>query len=317
MHTAAVTIRDHHDAELLAAVARGNGRAFEQLYVSYHQRLVRFLLRVAPRQDIAEEIINDTFWIVWRRAKDFRGASRVSTWIMGIAQRRALQALRRARTQGSATPADACATEDRATEAGLAEPHAETEQSDWIRRGLQQLSAEQRASIELAYYLGHSCAEIASIMGCGVPAVKGRIFQARRKLRVALPALAGRTGEARRSRQLTAALALTSIGLILATWLDHRSPASFAAYRTVTEETPVAEAAVIHAVFDPGLKGSELEGILERAAVRVVGGPTPAGVYSLAPRSGIAPDDVRASLALLHRDPRVRFATATIEIGDE
>jgi DNA-directed RNA polymerase specialized sigma24 family protein len=44
------------------------------------------------REDI-EEVINDTFWVVWTKAGEFRGASQLSTWIIGIAYRRRMNAL--------------------------------------------------------------------------------------------------------------------------------------------------------------------------------------------------------------------------------
>jgi len=53
------------------------------------------------------------------------------------------------------------------------------------------LPFEQRATMELAYFLGHSCEEIAAIMGCPVNTVKARMFQARIKLRNLLPTLGG------------------------------------------------------------------------------------------------------------------------------
>ena len=65
------------------------------------------------------------------------------------------------------------------------------EQRDWLVQGLRQLPQDQRTSLELAYYLGYSCEEIAQIMDCGVPAVKCRMLRAREKLRVSLPRLAG------------------------------------------------------------------------------------------------------------------------------
>ncbi len=49
--------------------------------------------------------------------------------------------------------------------------------------------------LELAYHLGHSCAEIATIMNCPVNTVKTRMFHARKKLSVLLPALAGGAAE--------------------------------------------------------------------------------------------------------------------------
>src|ERR1700683_3602392 len=85
------------DGALLAAIAAGDRRAMEELYLGYHRRLARFLSRFTPRYENVEEIINDTFMVVWQRAKDFRHASQVSTWIIGIAYRTALKSLRQDR----------------------------------------------------------------------------------------------------------------------------------------------------------------------------------------------------------------------------
>lgn len=186
MRPASSLLGDRREHELLAAVGRGDRGAFEELYLAYHRRLARFLLRIAPRFEMAEEVINDTFWVVWQKAEEFRGASRVSTWIMGIAYRQTLKTLRRTRT-GLPSGADQRGATRFATE----ELAQNTEDRDWISQGLQQLAPEQRMAIELAYYVGHSCEEIAEIMDCTVPAVKARMFHARQKLRAALPMLAG------------------------------------------------------------------------------------------------------------------------------
>jgi len=86
--------REDSDRRLLQKVAAGDREAFRELYVVYHRRLARFLVRLTRRYEVAEEIINDTLWVVWRKAGEFRGDSRISTWIMGIAYRRALKTLR-------------------------------------------------------------------------------------------------------------------------------------------------------------------------------------------------------------------------------
>src|SRR5580658_54803 len=86
---------DRLDRELLRAVADGDARALEHLYLEYHRRLLQFLSRLSSHREALEEAINDTFWIVWQKAREFRGGSRVSTWIMGIAWRCAMKALRR------------------------------------------------------------------------------------------------------------------------------------------------------------------------------------------------------------------------------
>jgi RNA polymerase sigma-70 factor (ECF subfamily) len=177
---------ESHESALLRRIAQQDRRALEELYHSYHRRLTRFLLRLAPRYDFAEEIINDTFWVVWCKAEGFRGASRVSTWIMGIAYRRALRALRDERHQATFEHEqlhdDSCGSHDSGEAAAT---------QDWIATGLRELPDEQRLTLELAYFMGHSCEEIAVISGCPVGTVKARMFHAREKLRRALPSLGG------------------------------------------------------------------------------------------------------------------------------
>jgi len=165
-------------------VARGDREAFRELYIVYHRRLARFLMRLTRRYEVAEEIINDTMWVVWRKAGDFRGDSRVSTWIMGIAYRRALKALRSGRVAHQAVPMD---------EVLLVSPDeaADAEISELILRAMEQLPNDQRLTMEFAYGYGHSCEEIALIMNCPVNTVKTRLFHAREKLRRVLPGLAG------------------------------------------------------------------------------------------------------------------------------
>src|SRR5712675_3440852 len=99
--TAKISTREH-DNDLLVAVAAGNRQALEELYLSYHRRLARFLSRFTQRYENIEEIINDTFMVVWRSADDFRCASSVSTWIFGIAYRTALKSIRRQKNHSAA-----------------------------------------------------------------------------------------------------------------------------------------------------------------------------------------------------------------------
>src|ERR1700741_1343906 len=82
------------EVELISRIAKGDRKAFEELYGLYHRRLARFLTRLTRRYDIAEEVVNDTFWVVWRKARSFRGDSQPSTWILGIASRKARNAFR-------------------------------------------------------------------------------------------------------------------------------------------------------------------------------------------------------------------------------
>lgn len=177
-----------HDGALLAAVAAGNRRALEDLYVGYHRRLARFLSRFTPRYENIEEIINDTFMVVWQNAKDFRNASQVSTWIIGIAYRTALKSIRRQKNHSGTHSLD-----DYPEQA--IDPTSDTEVKDWLKHGLDRLSDEHRLTLELAYHMGHSLEEVAAITGCPVGTVKARMFHAREKLRQCLPNLGRGTCE--------------------------------------------------------------------------------------------------------------------------
>jgi RNA polymerase sigma-70 factor (ECF subfamily) len=172
------------DNELLVAISTGSRQALEELYLGYHRRLARFLSRFTPRYENVEEIINDTFMVVWQNAKDFRHASQVSTWIIGIAYRTALKSLRRQKNHTAARNLDDYPEQ-------TVDPTLETEVKDWLRRGLNQLPMEQRLTLELAYHMGHSLEEIAAITECPVGTVKARMFHAREKLRQYLPTLSG------------------------------------------------------------------------------------------------------------------------------
>lgn len=174
---------DVDDVVLIQRIVRRDKAALSALYHEYDRRLVRFLGRFTRREDLIEEVINDTFMVVWQKAEDFRGQARVSTWLMGIAYRVTLKTLR----QGGIAhePLDGNANER------ASEPFADHELTDWVTKGLARLSVEQRLVMELAYVMGNSLEEIAEITSSPVSTVKARMFHARVKLRNVMPVLAG------------------------------------------------------------------------------------------------------------------------------
>jgi len=181
---------DASERELLERIAKTRDQAaFRALYGNYYQRLSRLLSRMSVRREDVEEVINDTFWVVWTKAAEFRGASQLSTWIIGIAYRRALNALRRAKIRPVADhPFDEDSVSVESTD------DAETD-GQWLALGLTRLPVEQRMALELTYTLGHSCEEVAAILDCPVNTVKTRLFRARETLKQVLPELAGMAGE--------------------------------------------------------------------------------------------------------------------------
>jgi RNA polymerase sigma factor (sigma-70 family) len=170
------------EARLVARIAAGELPAFEALYRLYHPRLARFLHRMTRRPGMVEELLNDTMLVVWRRASSYNGRSKVSTWVFGIAYRKALKALRRLDE----------AVEDSGDEPAAAD-HEQPEHhigrlqlNALLLRALDGLSAEHRAVVDLTYFHGMAYREIAEVVDCPVDTVKTRMFHARRRLRLLL-----------------------------------------------------------------------------------------------------------------------------------
>jgi RNA polymerase sigma-70 factor (ECF subfamily) len=167
------------EARLIARVADGDLRAFEELYRSYHQRLTRFIVNMIHRPQIAEEVLNDTMLVVWRRAGAYDGASKVSTWIFAIAYRRALSAMRGRREPIEDQDAGRreCPEDGPERLVGRGIVHRR------LVEAMGELSADHRAVVDLTYFHEMDYREIAEIMGCPLDTVKTRMYHARRHLR--------------------------------------------------------------------------------------------------------------------------------------
>jgi len=120
------------------------------------------------------------------------------------------------------------------------------------------------------------------------------------------------------TRWLVAAVVVEAIGLGIfgAAWLSSSAsqPTPTAEYRTVTSPAGAPPAgAVVRAVFAGGLTLAEMQNLLRDAGLRIVSGPTEAGVYSLAPAQPMDATHVAGALARLRAAHGVRFAEP---IGD-
>lgn len=170
--------RDAQDAALLRRIAGGDRAAFEALYRGYLMRLDRFLQRMLRRPALIEEVINDTMYVVWQRAGSYTADSKASTWIFGIAYRKALKAL-----AAIDDPVETDDNEEPRDETTAADALIQSELRLLLDEAIARMTAEHRAVIELTYYHGCPYREIARIMGCPVETVKTRMFYARRRLR--------------------------------------------------------------------------------------------------------------------------------------
>lgn len=180
--TGAVESSTSDDTSLLRSVARQDREAFEILYRRYYPRIYRYLLRLVRRNEMVAEILNDVMLVVWQKAGSFEERSQPSTWILGIAYRKGVKALRSLGNQPVAVSPETVASFE---DPEPARRQADLEMGMVLQSVLEGLSPEQRAVVELTYHYGYSYREIAQITGVPVNTVKTRMFYARKRLKEA------------------------------------------------------------------------------------------------------------------------------------
>lgn len=174
------------DETWLAAIANGDRGAFDQLYREYGPRIFRFAYRLIHDRAKAEEVTNDVMLEIWKHAAHFERRSTVSTWILGIARHRTLNAVR-GKTLQLAPVEEAEELADETSTAEVALDHATIGRA--LRGALERLSAEHREVIELTFFHELSYKEIAEITNCPENTVKTRVFHAKKRLEPILATL--------------------------------------------------------------------------------------------------------------------------------
>lgn len=169
---------------LLVAVERGDEPAMQQLYGSFNRRVFAFALNRLNDRAEAEEVTIDTLLEVWKNPQRFRGESRFSTWLLGIAHHKVVDRLRSRRNDHVQVDAHAELIEDQALR-----PDQMVEAADQRRMltdCMDKLPDEQRECLYLVLLEGLSLDEVARIQSCPENTVKTRLFHARQKMKSCL-----------------------------------------------------------------------------------------------------------------------------------
>jgi RNA polymerase sigma-70 factor (ECF subfamily) len=153
--------QDNSDEALLKAVAVGDRGAMRVLYQRHHLRIYRFVLRITNDTSLADDLVSEIFFGVWRQASGFEGKSQVSTWILAIARHKALSSLKRRpfeqlsdeMANAIMDPADNAETMVQRRDGGAV-----------IQKCLSQLSTDHREVIDLVYYHDKTVEEVADII---------------------------------------------------------------------------------------------------------------------------------------------------------
>ena len=167
------------DEALIASIAQGDKRALQTLYGRHNVRVYRFALRFLNDEALAEDMVSEVFFDVWRQAERFEARSKVSTWLLAMARNKALSVLRRRSTEEL----------DEEVAEFIEDPSDNPEvsmqkkqQTSLLQECLTQLSPAHREIVDLIYYHGKTIDEVVEIIGVPVNTVKTRMFYARKRI---------------------------------------------------------------------------------------------------------------------------------------
>ena len=171
-----------NDVELLKAIAARDEAALAQLYDLYRVILFGLLMRILNNREEAEDVLQEVFLQVWRRAADFdETRGRPFTWLVTLARSRGIDRLRTLAARERVATAGARDEAEAVSDAGL--DAFRSEQRDVVNNALAQLPDEQKRLLLLAYFDGLSQSEIAVRVGAPLGTVKTRMRTGMMKLR--------------------------------------------------------------------------------------------------------------------------------------
>ncbi len=159
--------------QLLSEVARGDTSAFERLYEAMGSVVFGLARRVIRDPERAEDVSQEVFVEVWRKAPNFdRAKGTAKTWILTITHRRAVDAIRRAET---ARKYEAQVIGEEVDLEAPGEALIAQEEQGAVRECLKTLTDLQQESIQLAYYQGYTYNQVATLLERPLPTIKTRM----------------------------------------------------------------------------------------------------------------------------------------------
>ena len=175
------------DAQLLALIIHGKNWALSEIYDRYARLVFSIALKTLNDQASAEEIVQQVFTKVWRHARDYRvERGKFSTWVITITHHQCIDELRRRRVHPMTNASYWESLDGSASDDDPAQDAQDRFEQAQVRRALQQIPAEQRMVIEMAFWGGMSHREIALHCHSPLGTVKTRLRLGMQRLKLIL-----------------------------------------------------------------------------------------------------------------------------------
>ena len=167
--------------EIARGLRRRDPELLDRLIEKYQHRLLRYLMHLTGRRELAEDVFQETWIRVLERGRQYDGRHEFSTWLFTIARNLFIDQVRRQRPasfESLADSDDSFALDIPATgQPSAFDATVQREQNQLITAGMQHLAAEYRETLVLRFQEGMSLEEIATVTGAPLGTVKSRIYR--------------------------------------------------------------------------------------------------------------------------------------------
>jgi RNA polymerase sigma-70 factor, ECF subfamily len=166
------------DLQLIQRIASGDEAALRDFFARHASAMLAYAIRLVNDPTLAEEIVQESLVAVWKGAGNYRGMSKLLSWVLGIVYHKSMSALRERQ--------DLPLEEDSLHMPEQSMPGSLAERSDRTRilvQALNELPPDQKSTLELVFFQRMSLDETAEVMKCSPGTIKSRLFTARNNLR--------------------------------------------------------------------------------------------------------------------------------------
>jgi len=168
------------EQELVASIAAGDKQAFHSIYEQTYGKVARYVGKLVADEILAEDVLVQTYTVAWQKMASFKGSSRLTTWLIGIARNIAFKEFRKNKFHEPFNETYIAADN---TSHLLPE---KKDREEKMKQALTALSANHREVLELVFYQGLTYPEVSTLINIPVNTVKTRVFHAKKALKETL-----------------------------------------------------------------------------------------------------------------------------------
>lgn len=178
------------ESNLIHGIQQGDRKAFRQLVETYQRMVVNTCFGIVHSKADAEDLAQDVFLEIFRTAENFRGDSKISTWVYRIATNRSLNFVRNKKRKGFFQTLEETFTGGKNQNREISQNRGDqpdhqitdSQRKELLHRAIDRLPEKQRIAFTLNKYEDLSYQQIAEVMETSLASVESLIHRAKKNL---------------------------------------------------------------------------------------------------------------------------------------